>query len=1339
MSRSRKLRLDDLPAQPDPRTPLDAAAFLSAARPVLANLTADLLHRADADPGIRNALERHHQADLADSRTADDYAVWRRGVVVQVAAAWLLSCVFVRVLEDRGLVGPRIAGPGALDGQSSFFRIAPSLGEREYLWIVFRELTHLAAATALFDPAHNLVWRLGPSAEGCKQLLQLFRSPHPDTPAFRFGQPDTRFLGDLYQDLDDGVRERFALLQTPDFVERFILDRTLEPAIREYGVDDADVIDPTCGSGHFLLGAFERIFDHLRLSHPGLHDRELAARALERIYGVDINPYAVSIARFRLTLRFLERGEYTRLLGAPAPVLHVIVADSLYYGFAGGQGNLGERPHQNREQTAAWYGSKFSLEDPEAARLVLVQRTYAAVVGNPPYITCKDPALREYYRKHYTSASGKYALSAPFMERFFQLAKRGGGYVGQITSSSFTKRDFGAALIEKVLPTVDLELIVNTAGAFIPGHGTPTILIFGRNRSPSGDHVDAVLAKRGEPGVPADPARGHVWRSIVEHWNDQGFEDEYISVARLAVRKLYTLPWVLEGGGAIQLKELIDQRAPTRMEAAADSIGISCVTGEDALFVLPEAAAKRLNVGETRRLITGENLRDWGVSDGDQVLYPYSCDEGTPRPEQELRHKLQYLWPYRALLSSRKKTGAWHELYELSTCKLQTPLTITFAFVSTNNHFILDRGGKVFKQSAPIIKLPNDTGDMPHLALLAHLNSSITCFYIKQITYPKGTSNGDVSKEKGKIENNRHEFSATAVGSLPVPELDKLTPLIPYSRQLEHLQAQRDRLAPHSLIKSALASGEDLAAATARAEREDTALLARMVAVQEDLDWAVYAIFELAPPATSARWTPDLELTSEQRPFKSPAPPGHLGEADRALWHARVEAIAASRDLRLIENPVNKRRWWGARGVFAHKVATFAERVADAAAEQLADLAEQALRVRCERGLPTVFTARDLERELDADPRYQALREFLVARDPRLDPLRDRLERESVPFLAGYRYSSSGRERHARWREVWDLQRIADVSEAALPGLRDAFAVASEAVRLASDQVVAERSKLAGSPARGARTRKTTSSHESAPSPSAPTSPALQAAEARAVAAQAAQSAARDELEWAENHHRKVRKLIPVPSKYEPGDFRSPAYFRLRGKLDVPHERFISYPDAVSAADRLPVYGWAGWNHLQRALALLQLYYHRKLDEGWPPERLVPLLAGLDELFPWVKQWHADERHPDTGERYVDALDTHIAAGCSELGVSRGQLQTWAPPDHRRTRTASPANVNARRAPAPANVMTPDAPLANKARRRPHEAANAPTPDSPPAPTSTTPRDNPPKKRRGRPSKSEIG
>ena len=871
---ARKTHLGDLPPQPDPRAPLDAATFLRAARPVLTSLTADLLARADADAGIRQALERHHQAELAASRTADDYAIWRRRIVVQVAAAWLLSCVFVRVLEDRGLIGVRIAGPGARDSEAAFFRIAPSLGERDYLQIVFRELTRIPASAALFDPAHNLVWRLGPSADGCKQLLRLFRSPHAEAPAFRFGQPDTRFLGDLYQDLDDGVREHFALLQTPDFIERFILDRTLEPAIREYGVDHTDIIDPTCGSGHFLLGAFPRICGHLRQAHPGLHDREIASAALEHIYGVDINPYAVSIARFRLTLQFLETGGYTRLLGAPAPVLHVIVADSLFYGFAGGQGDLGERPAQD---STYWYGTGFSLEYPEEARRILVDRRYAAVVGNPPYITVKDPALREVYRKRYTSAVSKYALSAPFMERFFLLAKGGGGYVGQITSNSFMKREFGAALIERVLPALDLDLIGNTAGAFIPGHGTPTVLIFGRNRPPDGNAINVVLARNGEPGVPPVPAEGKVWRSIAEHWSETGFENEYISVDLVAREKLSEHPWSLEGGGAGSLKGYLESFCPLRLHSAA-VIGVFGQTNADECMLLEPQQWTRTTVEPQfiLPLLIGENIRDWAQDSNLAALYPYRWPSDLIKLE-EAPGLATFIWPYRRALEARATFGggtylsenlAWWKWHQVTASRVGGT-TIAYAEVATHNHFVINRNKKVFKQTAPIIKLPKHASEDDHLGLLAYLNSSTVCFWMKQVAYPKGT-HSEKRAEKGNPEENRYAFSGTALGGLPLPTANDLAALVPFSHRLEQIQVLRESLTAHTLLGKANIQGFDMSAAVANAEQEDAALLARMVAIQEDLDWAVYALFDLAPPELGREHEGQGRHSLDRRPRADP-------------------------------------------------------------------------------------------------------------------------------------------------------------------------------------------------------------------------------------------------------------------------------------------------------------------------------------------------------------------------------------------------------------------------------------------------------------------------------------
>jgi hypothetical protein len=106
----------------------------------------------------------------------------------------------------------------------------------------------------------------------------------------------TRWLGDLYQDLSEEARKRYALHQTPEFVEAYILDRTLEPAIREFGFEQVRMIDPACGSGHFLLGGFERLLREWQRHMPDMPPAAQAQRALHGVAGVDLNPFAAEIA-----------------------------------------------------------------------------------------------------------------------------------------------------------------------------------------------------------------------------------------------------------------------------------------------------------------------------------------------------------------------------------------------------------------------------------------------------------------------------------------------------------------------------------------------------------------------------------------------------------------------------------------------------------------------------------------------------------------------------------------------------------------------------------------------------------------------------------------------------------------------------------------------------------------------------------------------------------------------------------------------------------------------------------------------------------------------------------
>src|SRR5690606_22202037 len=108
----------------------------------------------------------------------------------------------------------------------------------------------------------------------------------------------------------------------------------------------------------------------------------------------------------------------------------------------------------------------------------------------------------------------------------------------------------------------------------------------------------------------------------------------------------------------------------------------------------------------------------------------------------------------------------------------------------------------------------------------------------------------------------------------------------------------------------------------------------------------------------------------------------------------------------------------------------------------------------------------------------------------------------------------------------------------------------------------------------------------------------------------------------AELEKQKVVGTILVPPAYKQPDFRQASFWQLRGKLDVPKERFFSVPGAEKDGDSTLVVGWAGLNHLQRATAIASWYLDRKDGEGWEAERLLPMLVALDELIPWLKQWH---------------------------------------------------------------------------------------------------------------------
>ena len=197
---------------------------------------------------------------------------------------------------------PFLAGPAAArvnrarDEQKLFFKQHPTASERDCLPHVFDAVGHLPGMREFFDRRHNPLWLAGPTGDALAGPLDFWRKttrtrerwcmisaiqPCPGIPKSEARnaaaasdesavllQPfnastnhdPTRFLGDLYQDLSEFARKRYALLQMPEFVEQCILDRTLTPAIDIFSFRVVRLLDLTCGSGDFLLGGFDRLF-----------------------------------------------------------------------------------------------------------------------------------------------------------------------------------------------------------------------------------------------------------------------------------------------------------------------------------------------------------------------------------------------------------------------------------------------------------------------------------------------------------------------------------------------------------------------------------------------------------------------------------------------------------------------------------------------------------------------------------------------------------------------------------------------------------------------------------------------------------------------------------------------------------------------------------------------------------------------------------------------------------------------------------------------------------------------------------------------------------------------
>lgn len=223
---------------------------------------------------------------------------------------------------------------------------------------------------------------------------------------------------------------------TPEWLVRFITDNSLGRVLKraDKPLESIRVMDPCVGTGHFLLYAF----DLLLKAYLGRGEsmKNAAEKILKHnLYGLDIDPRVVRLARFSLLLKARECGADPERL-----------SPSVYSMPRAAKKGTGDREYQRLASVMAnadecgslimtdgldlLYLTKTYPEDPLVRVAELLSCRYDAVLTNPPYMTKYSPELKNYVLKHYADYRGD--LFSVFIYRCLTLCRED-GFVGMVT------------------------------------------------------------------------------------------------------------------------------------------------------------------------------------------------------------------------------------------------------------------------------------------------------------------------------------------------------------------------------------------------------------------------------------------------------------------------------------------------------------------------------------------------------------------------------------------------------------------------------------------------------------------------------------------------------------------------------------------------------------------------------------------------------------------------------------------------------------------------------------------------------------------------------------------
>jgi len=301
------------------------------------------------------------------------------------------------------------------------------------------------------------------------------------------------------------VRKAGGVYYTPQYVVDYIVKNTIGKLIdgkTPKEISKIKIVDPACGSGSFLIGAYQYLLDFHKnyysnngkplkgkkestLTPEGnLTTAEKKRILLNNIFGVDIDVNAVEVTKLSLLLKCME-GETNASINFQFKLFNERVLPTLDENIKCGNSLVG----------TDFYSDEFNFGEEKKTKPfswqkgfseVFKQGGFDVVIGNPPYVMLQNLETREvfdYALKKFQSAKYKIDTYQIFTEQSINLLKIG-GLLGFITPNTFLKNIHSEPLRKFIIENTILnEILLFNYSVFAAASVDTCIFIFEKGKA----------------------------------------------------------------------------------------------------------------------------------------------------------------------------------------------------------------------------------------------------------------------------------------------------------------------------------------------------------------------------------------------------------------------------------------------------------------------------------------------------------------------------------------------------------------------------------------------------------------------------------------------------------------------------------------------------------------------------------------------------------------------------------------------------------------------------------------------------------------------------------------